>query len=77
MTKQETDLIINKLLSITQIDSDFIEVTYSDEPQEEYVGSWDEYVLSDSDIYGMKKTTAPKKRKKNHEQQQLFSLRGL
>ena len=72
ITKQETDLIINKLLSINQIDSDSIEVTYSDEPQEEYVGSWDEYVLSDSEKKDMKKTTAPKKRKKNHEQQQLF-----
>jgi len=72
MTKQETDLIINKLLSINQIDSDSLEVTYSDEPQEEYAGSFDEYVLSDSEKKDMKKPTAPKKRKKNHEQQQLF-----
>jgi len=72
MTKQETDLIINKLLSINQIDSDSIEVTYSDEPQEEYVEALDEYVLSDSEKKDMKKPTVPKKRKKNHEQQQLF-----
>jgi len=64
MTKQETDLIINKLLSINQIDSDSIEVTYSDEPQEEYVEALDEYVLSDSEKKDMKKPTVPKKRKK-------------
>jgi len=72
MTKQETDLIINELLSVDQIDMDSFEVTYSDKPQKEYVGSWDEYVLSDSDIKDLKKRIAPKKRKKNHEQQQLF-----
>jgi hypothetical protein len=72
MTKQETDLIINELLSVDQIDMDSFEVTYSDKPQKEYVGSWDEYVLSDSDIKDLKKRIASKKRKKNHEQQQLF-----
>ena len=72
MTNQETDLIINELLSVNQIDSDSFEVTYSDEPQKKYVGSWDEYVLSDSEKNNMKKTTPPKKIKKTHEQQQLF-----
>ncbi len=72
MTKQETDLIINELLSIDQKDLDSFEVTYSDKPQKNFVGSWDEYVLSGSDRKDMKKRIAPKKRKKNHEQQQLF-----
>ena len=64
MTNQETDLIINELLSVNQIDSDSFEVTYSDEPQKKYVGSWDEYVLSDSEKNNMKKTTPPKKIKR-------------
>jgi DNA modification methylase len=72
MTKQETDLIINELLSVDQKDLDSFEVTYSDKPQKNFVGSWDEYVLSGSDRKDMKKGIAPKKRKKNHEQQQLF-----
>jgi len=72
MTKQETDLIINELLAVHPIDSDSFEASYSEDPQEEYVGSWDDYVLSDSEKKDMKKRTAPKKRKKNHEQQQLF-----
>jgi len=71
ITRQETDLIINELLSIDQIDLDSFEVTYSDKPQKEYVGAWDEYILSDSDIKDMKKRIASKKRK-NYEQQQLF-----
>ncbi len=72
MTKQETDLIINELLSVDQKDLDSFEVTYSDKPQKDYVGSWDEYVLSGSDRKDMKKRISPKKRKKNHEQQRLF-----
>jgi len=72
MTKQETDLIINDLFSVEQIDKATFEVTYSDKPQKNYVGFWDEYVFSDSDKKEMKKRVAPKKRKKDHEQQQLF-----
>jgi DNA modification methylase len=72
MTRQETDLIINELLAVHPIDSDSFEASYSEDPQEEYVGSWDDYVLSDSEKKDMKKRTAPKNRKKNHEQQQLF-----
>jgi len=77
MTKQETDLIINQLLSTSQIDSDSIEVAYSDKPQKDYVGSWDEYVLSVSDDKDIKKRIIPKKRKKNHEQQQLFMSQSV
>ncbi len=72
MTKQETDLIINGLLSIEQIDMDSFDVSYSDKPQKEYVGILDEYILSDSDRKDIKKRIAPKKRKKSHEQKQLF-----
>ncbi len=39
MTRQETDLIINKLLDVHKIDSDSFEVLYSDNPQKEYVYS--------------------------------------
>ncbi len=72
MTRQETDLTINELLDIHQMGTDSFEVSYSDNPQKEYVGSWDEYVLSDTEKNEKKKRTVPKKRMKNHEQQQLF-----
>ncbi len=73
MTRQETELIINELLSVDQIDMDSFEVTYSDKPQEKYVGAWDGYVLSDAEKKGIKNRRTPKKQKKNHEQKQLFS----
>ena len=72
MTKQETDLIINELLSVDQIDKESFQVTYSDKPQQEYVGSRDEYVLSDAELEDLKKRFVPKKRKKKHAQRQLF-----
>lgn len=72
MTKQETDLIINELLSVDQINTDSFEVEYSNEPQKGYVEPLDEYVLSDADIKDVKKSIVPKNRKKSHKQQQLF-----
>ena len=72
ITKQETDLIINELLSVDQINTDSFEVAYSDEPQKGYVEPLDEYVLSDSEIKDLKKPIVPIKRKKSHKQQQLF-----
>jgi len=72
MTRQETDLTINELLDVHQMGSDSFEVSYSDNPQKEYVGPWDDYVLSDTEKNDIKKRTVPKKRIKNPEQQQLF-----
>ena len=72
MTRQETDLIINELLDVHQMGSDSFEVSYSHNPQKEYVGSWDDYILSDTEKNEIKKRTVPRKRIKNHGQQQLF-----
>ena len=72
VTNQERDLIINELISVKRTGEDAFEVTYSDKPQADYVALWDGYFLSDSDKKELKKHAAPKKRKKNHEQQQLF-----
>ncbi len=41
MTRQETDLIINQLLSVEMRDDNTFETVNSDEPQNEFVGSWD------------------------------------
>jgi len=72
MTKQETDLIINALLSVKQTDSDAFEVTYSERPQNIHTGSWDQYCFSDSEKREMKNCVAPKRRKTNDGQRQLF-----
>jgi len=61
MTRQETDLIINELLDVHQTGTDSFEVSYSDTPQKEYVGSWDDYILSGSDNRNIKKTVCPQK----------------
>jgi len=71
-TSQETDLIINELESVKRADDDSFVVTYSDDPQENFVGAWEGNILSDSEIKGIEKPAEPKKRKKNPEQQQLF-----
>ncbi len=72
MTKQETDLIINELLSVEQTDKTFYEVSYLDKPQNKYGGSWDDYIFSDAEKEAMKKRGKAKKRIKDDGQQQLF-----
>ena len=72
VTKQETDLIINDLISVKQTDDNFFEVAYSERPQNIHTGSWDKYVFSDSEKRDMKNRVAPKKRKIKDGQQQLF-----
>ena len=70
-TNQETGLLINELQSVNQIDEHVFEVLYSDNPQGDFVGDWDSYILSDSEKKELKK---PIFRKKNNaaKQQQLF-----
>ena len=72
MTSQETDLIINELLTVKQTGEDNFEVNYSDKPQTDFVGFCDGYVISDSDKKKLKQNADNKKRKKSHEQRQLF-----
>jgi DNA modification methylase len=72
MTSQETDLIINELKSVNQTEDSTFEVIYSVQPQEDYVGYWEGYVMSEPDKAKIKKLVARKKGKKDHEQQQLF-----
>jgi DNA modification methylase len=72
MTKQETDLIINELLSVMQTDDGVFEVAYSERPQNIHKGSWDKYILSDSKKRDMKNCIAPERHKTNDRQRQLF-----
>ena len=55
MTSQETDLMINELLTVKQTDGNSFEVAYSDKPQSDFVGLWDGHVMSDADKKKLKK----------------------
>ncbi|MCF8052526.1 MAG: site-specific DNA-methyltransferase [Desulfobacterales bacterium] len=70
MTRQETDLMINEVISVAQTGEGSFEAVYADDPQSDYVGFWDGYVMSNSENKGT--VTTPRKRKSNHKQQNLF-----
>jgi len=72
MTGQETDLIINELKSVVKTDENAYEATYSDKPQEGFVGVQQEYVMSASEKNELTRSTILKQHKKDHEQQQLL-----
>jgi DNA modification methylase len=73
ITGQETNLLINELKSVKQNNDNTFEVIYSDEPQNEFVGSWDGYVMSETDKKEQKKAAAQKKRLKQNRQKKLFN----
>lgn len=68
---QETQLLINQLHSIEKLRDNTFEVVYSDEPQKEFVGSWDDYVFSETELLKYKETEKAKKRFVS-KQRQLF-----
>lgn len=47
MTRQELDIIMNKVESVNVIEVNSIEAVYSEIPQSEYCGKWDGYIISD------------------------------
>jgi hypothetical protein len=55
MTRQETDLIVNEVTSVKRTEEDNFVVTYSNEPQENFIKSWDGYFLSMPQIKGSKR----------------------
>ena len=72
VTKQETDLIINELISVKQAGHNSFEVAYSERPQNMHTGSWDKYIFFDSEKKDMKNRVVPKKRKIKDRQRKLF-----
>lgn len=55
MTNQEKDLIINEVTSVKRTDEDNFVVTYANEPQDNFVKTWDGYFLSIPEIKGAKR----------------------
>jgi DNA modification methylase len=73
ITGQEANLLINELKSVKQDNDNTVEVIYSDEPQSDFVSSWDDYVMSETDKKEQKKAAAEKKRLKANRQKKLFN----
>jgi hypothetical protein len=68
---QETQMIINQLPSIEKLGDNTFEAVYSDEPQKEFVGSWNDHVLSETELLKYKESKKAKKRLIS-KQRQLF-----
>jgi DNA modification methylase len=45
VTSQEEELLLNQLVSTAQINDGVFEVSYSDKPQEEFCGDWEEFII--------------------------------
>ena len=72
ITKQEKELLLNQLESVSPSEKDGLKVTYGDTPQKDFIGNWEEYILSDDDLKKMKQPKGKKKRNVIPKQQQLF-----
>jgi len=72
-TNQETTLLINELQSVKQTEEDRFEVIYSKTPQKDFVGDWDNLMMSDPKEKKLK-TPVSRKRNKKPKQQQLFEV---
>jgi modification methylase len=72
VTSQETDLLLNQLLSVEKTrDTDF-EIVYSDKPQKEFCSNWEELIIPGEDNPSPKKSL---KRKKSSINRQLSLLK--
>lgn len=72
MTSQETDLLINELVSVKKVNENRFEAAYSDKPQSEFAGSWNDYVLTPNEKASMK-AKSKFKGKTTGKQQDLFT----
>jgi len=55
MTRQETDLLINKISSLEQIKKNIFNVKYSEKPQKEFCKNWDAFMVVAQDTLLNKK----------------------
>lgn len=55
VTSQEKELLLNQLVSTAQISDDVFEVSYSEEPHEEFCGDWQEFIIPAGDKRAAKK----------------------
>jgi len=57
VTNQEKELLLNQLVSASQISDGVFEVSYSEKPQEEFCGDWHNFILPQADKQFSKKPT--------------------
>lgn len=62
LTRQEQELLVNKLLSVIEINENAFEATYSGKPQEEFCGHWNEFILTQEQKKALK-NKSPSRRK--------------
>ncbi len=55
VTSQEKELLLNQLVSASQISDGVFEVSYSEKPQEEFCGDWQEFIIPAGDKRAAKK----------------------
>jgi len=72
ITNQETQLLFNQLISAKAEADNVFTVDYANKPQEEFIGTWDDFVSPKEDGKGVK-TRAKKRKSKTPRQQALFS----
>lgn len=73
MTRQELDIIINKVDLIEVIDDNTIESSYSGAPQSEFCGQWEGYIISENDGNPPESPSKPKRVKATSKQMDLFN----
>ena len=72
MTRQETQLLFNEPISADLLDASTVEVTYSDVPQENYAGDWED-VMTPKPIDSGKPHRKKKRNRHTPKQRVLFS----
>jgi modification methylase len=71
VTRQEMDLLLNPVQSVRIIDSKNFEVSYAGEPQSEFCGDWDHYLLPEKAAAKPKNTKAQKVKKQPSQRKLL------
>ncbi len=61
---------LEKIIDLSELNT--FEAVYSDEPQKEFIGSWNDYVLSKTELLKYKEAKNAKKGSLGSKQQQLF-----
>ncbi|MBW1803280.1 MAG: site-specific DNA-methyltransferase [Deltaproteobacteria bacterium] len=64
ITRQETDLLLNRISSVEQGEKNMFNVICSEEPQKEFYHHWDDYIVSGTGASHEKKRKSKKAEKK-------------
>jgi DNA modification methylase len=71
VTRQEKELLLNQLVSVAQSGDGVFEVSYSEEPQREFCGDWEAFVMPEA------RSSTPGKRQAKNKDSELTQLSFL